>query len=170
MKETRWALIPDYENYIISDKAEVINITTGKIVSVSKHKQGYRVVRVWKNNTTRLMKIYRLLAILFIPNPENKIQVNHLDGNRMNESLGNLEWVTASENMKHAFKNGLSRGHFEKGSGHPLRKLSHSNILEIRMMRKQGYSLKELSAKFGVGPSHICSVSIHTQTIELEYA
>lgn len=105
----QWCIIPEFPNYKISTDSVVVNIVTGKKVSVSMHKHGYRVVRLWKNNTTKLCKIYRLKSICFIPNPENKPEVNHLDGDRLNEDLSNFEWATPSENMKHAFITGLAK-------------------------------------------------------------
>lgn len=53
--------------------------------------------------------VHRLVAQEFIPNPDNKLEVNHIDGNKLNNSIDNLEWVTAKENMQHASKNGLLR-------------------------------------------------------------
>jgi len=164
--EKRWAIVPDYPKYKISTDSEVVNIVTGNPVSVSTHKHGHRVFRVWKNNTTKLLKVYRIKAICFIPNPENKKQVNHLDGNRLNESLENLEWSTPSENMKHAFKNGLCKGFFGLGANHRLRKLSLNDIYEIRALREKGVTLVEIAKKFNVGMSHVCRVAIHKQTIE----
>ena len=62
------------------------------------------------NNTNKgyiCVSTHRIVAETFIPNPHNKPQVNHLDGNKLNNHVTNLEWVTASENMQHAHKNGL---------------------------------------------------------------
>ena len=67
----------------------------------------YRVVTLCKDGKSKTFLIHRLVAVAFIPNPENKPQVNHIDGNPCNNNLSNLEWVTGSENMQHAIRTGL---------------------------------------------------------------
>ena len=64
-------------------------------------------VQLWKDNRARLFSVHRLVAIAFIPNPEGKPTVNHIDGNPMNNNVENLEWATYSENEKHAYRMGL---------------------------------------------------------------
>lgn len=134
--EKRWSIINDFPNYKISELGEVVNLTTGKNVATPRHKHGYLCVRLWHNNKTRLLKIYRLLAIHFIPNTENKREVNHKDGDRMNHSLHNLEWVTPSENMKHSFNTGLCKGFFKSGFDHQFAKLKKEDVLKIRELRE----------------------------------
>lgn len=70
-------------------------------------KFGYKKVSLNKNKKQKTFVIHRLVASAFIPNPENKPQVNHKDGVKTNNNLENLEWVTASENQIHALKLGL---------------------------------------------------------------
>jgi len=77
-------------------------------------KEEYTCYHLTKNGKTKKKRLHRLLAINFIPNPKNKPQVNHIDGNKHNNSLSNLEWVTRGENIKHAYDNGLLRP--KKGS------------------------------------------------------
>lgn len=78
-----------------------------------KHRQvkefGYEVVSVSKNNIIRHYMVHRMVAETFIPNPENKPFVNHKDGNKLNNSVENLEWCTKEENQQHAEKNNLIR-------------------------------------------------------------
>ena len=71
--------------------------------------EGYLTVGI----NRKQYKIHRLVATIFIPNPENKEQVNHIDGNKANNSVSNLEWSTRNENIKHAFATGLSNNNKE---------------------------------------------------------
>lgn len=74
-----------------------------------KDKCGYIKVHLSKNNVGVQKTLHRLLAQAFIPNPKNKRTVNHIDGNKSNNSLSNLEWATYSENSQHAFRVGLNK-------------------------------------------------------------
>lgn len=99
--------IEGYPNYSISAEGVICNISTGRIKSTYTSKRGYTTVGLSYRNKYKLFTLHRLLALHFIPNPENKPQVNHIDGNKLNNKLSNLEWVTNKENTKHAHVNGL---------------------------------------------------------------
>lgn len=88
------------------------------ILKTYSDKSGYVYVSLTDSNkTSKKLKIHRLLAITFIPNPNNLPQVNHKDGVKDNNALSNLEWCTPGENQKHAFSLGLKKG--KKGSENP---------------------------------------------------
>lgn len=71
--------------------------------------KGYPVIILRKDLKRKSVKIHRLVATAFIPNPEGKLQVNHKDGNKSNNNLTNLEWVSNSENQRHAVQIGLKK-------------------------------------------------------------
>lgn len=77
----------------------------------------YYMVRLRKNGESKQFKIHRLLALHFIDNPDSKPHINHIDGNKKNNSLSNLEWCTASENMQHAYDNGLKKKMYGRNNG-----------------------------------------------------
>ena len=79
-----------------------------KEITARKNNRGYLYVRLNKNGLTKAYLVHRLVAAGFIPNPEALPQVNHLDGDRLNNQAENLEWAMASSNMKHAYKTGLN--------------------------------------------------------------
>lgn len=64
-------------------------------------------VQLWKDGKSYLRSVHRIVALAFVPNPDNKPTVNHKDGNPLNNNASNLEWATYSENQKHAYENGL---------------------------------------------------------------
>lgn len=73
-----------------------------------ENSDGYMEISVGARPQTRL-KVHRLVAMAFLDNPENKPQVNHIDGNKKNNDVSNLEWATARENVQHAIKHGLNK-------------------------------------------------------------
>ena len=102
----KWKPIKGYERYEISSIGNVRNSKTGRILKKDKSRNYYEVV-LSQQGKTKKYAIHRLVAEHFINNPKNKPQVNHKDGNKLNNNIENLEWVTVSENIKHSYTNGL---------------------------------------------------------------
>lgn len=100
-------LINNFPNYSLTKEGVITNIATGLIKSNWLGKNGYFHVDLYDKGTNKKVSIHRLLALHFIPNPENKRTVNHIDGNKQNNCLSNLEWATDSENCQHAYDTGL---------------------------------------------------------------
>lgn len=111
MKLERWKVIAEASNYEVSNLGNVRNITTKKILKGRLSKSGYYQVSVKIDATGKFCNryIHRLVASYWIDNPENKKEVNHKDGNKLNNILDNLEWVTPSENQKHRHSIGINR-------------------------------------------------------------
>ena len=110
MKE-QWRVIEGYPNYEVSNLGYVRNVKTGKVRKLQMNKFGYQYVGLCLNGKGENHYIHRLVATAFIPNFENKRTVNHINGDKTDNRVENLEWVTDSENVKHAYKNGLKEGH-----------------------------------------------------------
>lgn len=133
-----WKDIIDFPNYQISNygriksKERFTNVgiknikkvkRKEKILKLSHNAKGYAQTILYRNKKPYPVKIHRLVAIHFIPNKENKPQVNHIDGNKQNNYVGNLEWVTDLENKHHAIENGLVDLELRKSN---MRKLGKS--------------------------------------------
>lgn len=108
--------IKGFEHYLISEDGEtIVNTNTGKQLSINHKKRNgkpyYKEVCLFTNGKRTYILLHRLVALTYLPNPENKPQVNHIDGNKWNNNVSNLEWCTSYENMQHAEKNNLVTSH-----------------------------------------------------------
>ena len=98
--------IKGFENYLINEQGVIYSRFTNKEVVCQKDKNGYVRTRLVNKDGRKSVFVHRLLAINFIDNPLNKPCVNHIDCNKSNNKLSNLEWCTMKENVKHAWQNG----------------------------------------------------------------
>lgn len=101
-------IIDNIETYFyISNIGSVLNSFTGNILTPTKNEFGYLKTNIVVGNNEKTVRIHRLVSQAFIPNPENKPEVNHINCKKWLNWVGNLEWVTSKENKEHAIKNGL---------------------------------------------------------------
>ena len=140
----KWRDIPGYEGfYQVSDLGNVRSIRFNKIRNMkSWDSHGYRAVELCMNNNRYTVGIHRLVALTFIPNPENKPEVNHKDRNKSNNNVENLEWVTQSENVAHAYRHGVEPRPTHQDQ--PFQK----EILDI-IENKKYFSIREASRQTG---------------------
>lgn len=104
-----WKTIKKYPNYEVSTHGRVKKKSNGRILKATNDSRGYPAVTILDKYGQHTKNVHRLSAETFIPNPENKLTVNHKDGDKRNNHISNLEWNTMSENVKHAYDNGLKR-------------------------------------------------------------
>jgi hypothetical protein len=103
-----WKDIIGYEGlYQVSNLGNVKSIKKNKLMKIGLHADGYNRLWLSKENKSKGFLLHRLIAIHFIPNPNNLPEVNHKDANKLNNSIDNLEWCSHSENMNHANNMGL---------------------------------------------------------------
>ena len=162
-----WASLPGYEGiYMInnngvvkslprtvSSKVRKSGLNTRTIAEKYKKLEptnnGYFRITLRDMSLTKRFLIHRLVATVFIPNPENKPQVNHKDGDKANNCVSNLEWATSSENNLHAFRTGLNI----KKRG--VQKYSQDQLNAIRVRINNGETLTTISRQMQIPASTI---------------
>lgn len=154
-----WKSVKDIDSVEVSNSGKVRR--NGKELSVSVNSAGYKKVTINSNGKYINKYLHRLMAEVFIENEcDWKTEVNHKDGNKLNNNLDNLEWVSKSENAIHSFEKGLSRisGYNKNRVRQSIGKFNKEQIKEIKEMRKNGISTNEIAKKFDCYSSTICNI------------
>ena len=132
-----WKQVENYPMYDVSSDGHVRThqrkLRNNSILKPGISKAGYARVVLCNDGTKRNIPVHRIVAEAFIPNPENKPQVNHKDGNKLNNDVSNLEWCTASENVQHSFD---VLGHERQNGG--MNKLSQEQVEFLRIKAANG--------------------------------
>lgn len=139
MREVFEDLIGYEDSYQISDLGRIFTkrrlignqIHYGKEIAPQLTKDGYLKVTLSKNGICKKYYLHRLVAIQFINNPKKLPQVNHKDGNKLNNNISNLEWCTKEYNLNHAVRTNL----MQHGQERPSAKLKETDVLEIYKMK-----------------------------------
>lgn len=165
--------IQGYEGlYYVTDSSEVFSYDRqhfmkmhnkyctvyGKKIKTSVNNNGYVKVVLCSNYKIKNYLLHRLVAIAFIKNKKRLPDINHIDGNKKNNSIENLEWVTKSQNTRHSISIGRHKSPFLKGDKHPFSKIKTQDYDKIKNMLDSGLTLVAISKVFKVKQSTISRI------------
>ncbi len=157
MKES-WKHIIGLEDYRVSTFGQVKTYKKGggRRLKQSTDKFGYKYVILMKGGFRHTKKVHRLVAEAFCGNPDNKPNVNHINGKKGDNHFLNIEWCTQAENIRHAFDTGLSN---QKGHKNNNSKLTKYNLVQIKYDYFEfGDTQEEIAKRFGVSQGTISNV------------
>jgi len=174
--EEAYRPVVDYEDlFLISNLGNLYSLRTNKLLKQQIHPNGYYIFATkigGRSGSNKCFKIHRLVAEAFIQNPDNKPQVNHIDGNKLNNRVDNLEWVTNKENAHHAHALGLAKN---KGELHYLdNKLSTLSVEEFNYIisnykpYSREFGARALARKYGLAHSSILRILSYSPTVNVD--
>lgn len=149
-------------DYIVSSDGKVFstkNLGRGKHhreLTQRKNHDGYMIVSVGQGTKRRARFVHRLVAEAFIPNPHNLPEVDHIDRNRMNNSIENLRWISSYENKVRTPFETRSKTH--KGELNGRARVTEKDVLHIRELYKNGISQSEIAKSQGIGWSTVHNI------------
>lgn len=153
-------------DYEISNSGLIRDSKSGKIINQYSNKKGYKIASIKCENYWPTIIVHRLVAIAFIPNPENKEQVNHINGKKYINWVGNLEWNTAQENIDHAVKNGLQNHLLGEDANH--NKYSNEQIHKVCKLLEENKLLNtEIAKETGVDEYSISKIKCKQDWIHI---
>jgi hypothetical protein len=165
MEKEIWKEIAGYDGrYLVSNLGRIESVFDKKgnkrrprlFLKPNVGKLGYNRVHFYPKDGKRpLFLVHRIVAEAFIPNPENKRTVNHKNGNKSDNRVDNLEWMTHAENQQHAYSSGIVKRRFGEAAS-ATHKLTLEKVNEIKRLhdpiKRNG---RILATQFGISPSHI---------------
>jgi len=145
--------IKEYDLYSITENGEIFSHLRNKWLKHYIRKDGYHQVQLRKDGKTILKLPHRLVAQVYLG--ESDLTVNHIDGNKSNNHVSNLEWVTHQENQLHAFRLGLRDNSGEK---HPRMKLTDVDVIDIRNSK---LNQTQIAKQYNMSRGHINRIINH---------
>lgn len=149
--------IPNYSQYLVSYDGEIFRKDTKQKMASFVHLSGYRHSQLRNDQGKRKnVYIHRIVALAYLPRVEGKDNVNHIDGDKLNNKYTNLEWVNDSENQKHAWSNGLQPS--QDGEVNPNAKLSNIQRQWTHKLARYGYKQYQLAEIFNASQTTISKI------------
>jgi len=142
----------------VKDRNGVSHNLKGRTLAQHETRWGYMTVWVSKSHVGKLVRVHRIVAMAFLQNPHGLPQVNHIDGNKKNNSSDNLEWMTAGQNISHARKTGLMS--IARGERARAAILTESQVVRMRELRTSGARVVDLAAQFGVTKGAVSAIAL----------
>lgn len=157
----KWVFHPNTENYLVSPDGQVMNFLTGKILKPCLNIDGYSMVNVHfgPEKRRRCAMLHRLVTETYLnhfSNIQNIFEVNHIDGNKSNNNLENLEWVTRKENLDHAQKNRLFKSFKNELNGNS--KLKNSDIKDLKELKSLGFKVKDIAKSYNITDIYLSKI------------
>lgn len=145
---SRLSKIEGYDLYFVSEDGKVFSdkYKIRRELSQRRNSRGYMYVNLCKNGKYKSISVHKLVASAFLAKPIGKNEVNHIDGNKTNNDISNLEWVDKSTNIQHAFKNGLNKP--RKHEKHHAAKLKEEDVVVIRDRFRKGEMIVSISKSY----------------------
>ena len=140
-----WKEIKGFPGYRVNEVGLVYSDRSRRVLVGTVNGEGYRCINLQKKNKSYQKLLHRILAEAFLPNPDTKRTINHKDGDKLNNTLWNIEWATDLENYNHARGLGL----IPLGQDHGRSKLKQLDVLKIRKLSR-GLSSREIAKIYGV--------------------
>lgn len=125
----------------------------GRWLKDSINKYGYKQLTLWKDGKGYAYRIHKLVAESYLTKLSDKLVVNHKDGNKLNNNVANLEWVTHAENTQHAFKLGLMVA--RRGEDNNMSRFKENDIKEMRDMYESGINRSQIAKKYRTSKTHV---------------
>ena len=157
LQDERIKYVEDFEGrFMITDFGRLFSIN-GRCKGIKELHPAIGEGRYYATNLrihprNRTVRIHQLVGEHFVDNPDNKPQLNHIDGNKLNNHYLNLEWVTSKENIQHAVRTGLMNF---KGENHHNSKYTEKQVIHVHVLRKKGLSHQSISNITGIGRRYI---------------
>ena len=144
--------------YSITQCGKVFTHNRSRFLSTKLNQDGYVQVVLFKRGKRKVFLVHRLVGYAFIDNPENKPQINHINGIKVDNRKENLEWCTIQENITHSIDMGLKKSSL--GEDHGISKLTNKQVLDIHEQLSNGIKQIALVKKYKVGRGTISDIKL----------